>query len=251
MTSTRVHNGPTQPNGMGEDPLTHWTRVFTRFLQVMFATWDKGNYKWTPDEKTTDILIMGEATVAQEVVEKRPAIIVSRGPVAFGNVAMDQFKEFDYEQGKRTHTDLISSLMTFNCLSREGLEAQRIAYMAAYATRVFKRTLMHAGIHRVGEELQIGSESPPGSLVPGDPSEIVLVSVSVPFHFQMTWSVEPIDKELLTEISVAVRSDAGFPAPGAVPIREPGLNGRVLTYSKLVSLNSGVKALARTPRPRK
>lgn len=237
---------------MGEDPLTHWTRVFTRFLQVMFATWEKGNYKWTPDEKTTDIIIQGEATIGREVVEKRPAIIVSRGPAAFGNVAMDQFKEFDYEQGRRTHTDLISALMTFNCLSRVGLEAQRIAYMAAYATRVFKRTLMHAGLHRVGEELQIGSESPPGSLVPGNPAEIIMVSVSVPFYFQTTWSVEPIDKELLTEISVAVRSEAGFPAPGAVPIREPGLNGRVLTYSRLVSLNSGVKVPPLlSPRPRK
>lgn len=250
--STRVPTGGAQPQGVGEDPLLHFSRLFTRFLQVYFATFDKGSYQWTADEKTTDIVIQGEGTIEKEVVEKRPAIIVSRGPVSFSNVAIDQFKGFDYEAGRRTHTDLLASSMTFNCLSKVGLEAQRIAWVAAYVTRVFKRTLMHAGIHRVGEELQIGAESPPGAVIPSNPREIIMVPVSVPFYFQQTWSIEPIDKKLLSGISMNVRSDVEFPAPGAVAIREPGLNGRVLQYSKLVSLKSEVKVSSLiAPRPRK
>lgn len=250
--SERVPAGLPQPQGVGEDPLTHWARIFTRFLQIVFATFEKGSYHWSSDDQLTDIIIQGEGTVHNDVVEKRPAIVVQRGPAAWGNVAMDQFKSFDFDPGRRNHTDLVSSGVTYNCLSAEGLEAQRIAWIACYATRTLKRSLMKAGLHRVGEELQIGAESPPGALVTGDPSEIILVPVSVPFYFQDSWSVEPVDKTLLKAIEVAVRSEARFPAPGAIPIKEPGLNGRVLTYSKLVSLDQRIKSPPTGgPRPRK
>lgn len=238
----RVPSGLPQPQGVGEDPLTHWTRVFARFLQVVFGTFEKGAYRWEPDDALTDIIIQGEGSVGTEVVEKRPAIVVQRGPAAWGNLSMDQFKGFDPATGRRTHTDLVSGIVTYNCIAAAGLEAQRIAWISSYATRTLKRSLMKAGLHRVGEEVQIGAESPPGALVQGDPNEIVLVSVSVPFWFQDTWSVEPIDKTLLNAIDLAVRSEVGFPAPGAVPVKEPGLNGRLLTYSKLVSLDTRVTA---------
>lgn len=250
--SERVVSGPPQPQGVGEDPLAHWTRVFTRFLQVVFATFEKGAYRWNLDQQNTDIIITGEATVDRQVVEKRPAIIVQRGGAAWGNVSMDQFLGFDAIPGRRKHTDLISGSVTYNCLSSEGIEAGRVAWIACYATRVLKRTLMKAGLHRVGEELSVGPESAPGTFVPGDPKEITMVSVMVPFWFQDSWSVEPVDKTLLNEISLAVRSEAGYPAPGAVPIRAPGIHGRVLTYDKLVSIDSEVKVPpVGGPRPRK
>jgi hypothetical protein len=251
--STRVPTGETQPQGPGEDPLLYYTRVFARFLQVYFATFPKGSYQWSEDDKNTDIVIKGEGSIASEVVERRPAIVVSRGPVGFGNISMDQFKGFDFQTGRRDHTDLLSASVTYQCLSKSGLEAQRIAWAAAYITRVEKRTLAGVpGIHRVGEELQIGAESPPGSVIPSNPREIIMVPVSVPFYFQQNWSTEPRDKVLLKQIGVTVRSEAAYPAPGAVAIKDPGRSGRVLTYSKKVSFNSGVKMSSLiTPRPRR
>ncbi len=249
--SERIPSGPPPPQGAGEDPLTHWTRIFTRFLQVLFGTFDKGSYKWEDDAQLSDIIIQGEGTVDREVVEKRPAIIIARGPAAFGNVSLDQFKAFDYYTGRRSHTDLISAVMTYNVLAPEGLEAQRIAWISAYATRAFKRTLMHLGLHRVGEELSIGAESPPGALVPGNPTEIILVPVSVPFYFQNSWSVEPQDKVLLNAISVNVKSEVASPAPGATVIRDPAIYGRVLGVSQRISLDSKVKVPPTGPRPRK
>lgn len=241
-----------QPQGAGEDPLLAHTRLFARFLQVFFATFEKGSYQWTADEKTTDLVIQGEGTIRKEVVEKRPAIVISRGPVAFTNVSMDQFLAFDPGTGKRSHTDLLSSSMTYQCLSKSGLEAQRIAWLAAYITRTQKRALNRSGLHRVGEEIQIGAESPPGSVVASNPGEIIMVPVSVPYYFQQSWSVEPIDKVLLKEISVTVGSEVEFPAPGAVVIKDPGRTGRALRYSKLVSFNSGVKVPPLiAPRPRR
>lgn len=266
--SERVSQGVPQPQGFGEDPLTHFARIFVRFLQLTFQSFEKGAYRWEPDDKSTDIIISDQATVKREVIEKRPAILVSRGPAAFSNIALDQFAgpllvkgtdgkttftpNEDNSIGAKRHTDLISSTMTFNCLSSEGLEAQRLAWIAMYATRTLKKALLSAGLHRVGEELQVGSETSPGSIVQPDSNEIVMVPVQVPFYFQDTWTIAPLNKSLLTEVSLALSSEVGWPAPDAVPIKEPGIYGRILGYDKVLSLNTkAVAGLIKTPKPRK
>lgn len=248
-----------QPQGVGEDALTHYLRLFTKFLQVVFGTWQKGSYVWRPDNLTTDIIIQGEGTVNQEVLEKRPAIIVSRGPMQWGNLAMDQFAgplqqkdprtgittftpNLNTYDGAKRYTDLNSSTMTYTVLSREGLEAQRIAGFCAYATRVLKKSLMRAGLHKVGDDIQVGAESNPGSIVQPDSTEIIAVPVQVPFYFQVTYTITPADKLLLKEVDIALSSDTGYPAPGATPIREPGINGKVIGYSSTLVLSQTASA---------
>jgi len=250
--SFRTNTGVPLPQGVSEDPLTHYTRVFTRFLQLVFASFEKGEYQWSEDENHSDIIIQDQGTVNREAVERRPAIIVARGPVSFANIGLDQFKKFDFSEGKRTHTDLMGGNISYNCLAKEGLEAQKIAWVSAYATRALKRSLMRAGVHRVGEEIQIGAESPPGSIVQPDTEEVTMVSVNVPFHAQQTWSVEPIDKILLKGIDIAINSKLNYPDIGAKKIRSPGIYGKVLSYTKLITLNSGVRVrLYQTPTSRK
>ena len=240
-----------QPQGLGEDPLSSYSRIFTRFLQMVFASFEKGSYQWSPDPSLSDIVIQGEGTIGLEVVEKRPAIIVSRGPVAFTNVAIDQFagplldpktgrlvRNLDPITGARRHTDLLSASVSYNCLSSAGLEAQRIAWTAAYATRALKRALMRVGMHRVGEELQVGPESAPGSVVQPDTTEIVMVSVSVPFFFQQSWTTEPLDKTLLNEVSIALRSEVGYPNPPQAVLRGPGMNGQPLPVESQVRIDT-------------
>ncbi len=266
--SERVSQGVPQPQGFGEDPLTEFARLFTRFLQVVFATFEKGAYRWDVDEKNSDITISDQATINKEVVEKRPAILVSRGPAAFANISLDQFAgplmvkdasgkttftpNDDPGSGAKRHTDLMSSVMTYNCLSSVGIEAQRIAWIAMYATRVLKKYLLGAGLHRVGEELQVGSESPPGTIVSGDGNEIILVAVQVPFYFQDTWTTSPLNKLLLTKVAIALSSEIGWPAQGAVAIKEPGINGKTLWYDKVLVLDQKIaQGLIKTPKPLK
>lgn len=263
MTS-RVATGVTQEQGPGEDPLYHYTRLFVRFLQIVFGSFEKGSYRWDLDEHNSDVLISDQARITREVAEKRPAVLVARGPVGYGNLSLDQFAgphfkngelvpNLDVTTGRRRHTDLCSSSVSFNCLSKEGIEASRLAHICAMSVRRLKRTLMKAGLHRVGEEIQIGSESSPGSIVsPESDNEIVLVSVTVPFYYQDFWSVEPVDKVLLKNIDLALTSNLNFPAPGAVEIKEPGINGKVLTYDKTLSLTTRVRTGSlKTPKPRK
>jgi hypothetical protein len=247
MSDARVNISEVLPTGWGEDPLAEYTRLFTRFLQLVFGSFEKGSFQWVDDPLLSDIIIQAESTVATEVVEKRPAIIVQRGPVAFTNVTLDQFAGplLDPKTGRvthnlsadgtRRHTDLLMSSATFNCLSCEGLEAQRIAWTCAYATRTLKRTLMRAGLHRVGEDIQVGAETSPGAVVQPDSNEIVMVSVSVPFFFQQTWSVGPLDKTLLTRVGMAIRSEveANEPAP---TFNGPSMNGQPLD-GKAISID--------------
>lgn len=251
--SERTNASTPLAQGLGEDPLFQYIRIFTKFLQLSFASFPKGKFRWCEDLQLTDLVIQGEGTVNREVVEKRPAIIVSRGACAFTNVSLDQFAgplydpqtgevtpNMDLETGTRRFTDLLSGSVSYNCLSKEGVEATRIAWTAAYATRVMKRALMKVGMHRVGEDIQVGSESSPGAIVQPDPGEIIMVSVSVPFFFQQTWTTAPADKTLLNQVTLALRSEVGYPAPGAAILKGPGMNGMPLRYDKRVSLNQVV-----------
>lgn len=267
--SIRVSTGEPYPQGPGEDPLLHYTKVFAKFLQLVFATFEKGSYRWTDDPNTTDIYISDQSPLPAEVVEKRPAIILTRGPASFGNLAMDQFAgpgplpkpatadmkypNHNIDTGEKRFTDLVSCTMTYNCLSREGLEAQRIAWISMMATRRLKRSLMAAGIHRVGEEVQVGSESPPGAIVsPESDTEVILVSVSVPFYFQDYWAIGPVDKKLLKRIDLALTSQVSTPDNVAVGIRDPGINGSVLTFDKTQSLvQRATSNSSYVPKPRK
>lgn len=270
--SSRAQSTVVQPSGVGEDSLTHHLRLFTRFLQVVFATWDKASYRWSDDESTTDIIIQGEGVISPTVCEKRPAIIVSRSPTAWTNISLDQFAgpllkrdpktgqttfvpNMDPETGAVRHTDLLASTIIFNVLSSEGMEAVRLAGFCAYAVRTLKTSLMRAGVHRVGEDIQIGSVSPPGALVQPEGTEIFMVPVTVPFFYQQTYTISPKDKLLLTEVNTALSSEIGYPAPGGVPIKEPsppGINGRVIGYTSVLTLNQAMTAGPyKPPRPRR
>lgn len=231
----RVDRGGLLFQSEGEDPLFYYTRVFCRFLQVVFSGFDRGYYRWTPDELSTEITITDQAPIGREVVEARPSIVLSRGPASTSNIAIDQLQSTTLGGDRRVHTDLISSTMTYNVMSKEGLEAQRIAWQCARFTRAYKRSLTRAGLHRVGEDIQIGSESPPGALVsPESDNEVTLVSVSVPFYFQDFWAVEPVDKNLLTQVGVTITSPTGSSQPD---IRPPSVNGRPLDVAVRIRMD--------------
>lgn len=250
MSDVRIPMGGVEPQGAGEDPLRHYTRVFVRFLQYCFSSFDKGSYRWELDESLTDVIISANQRVAREAVEKKPAVLVMRGGFGQGNLSLDQFKGYDPATAKRSHTDLVQASVTINCLAAEPDEASRIAWICYQAIETLRRTLMKAGMHKVGEGMSVSPETPPGSLVQPEAGEpITMVSVNVPFFFQRFWSVEPVDKKLLTEIDLAVRSQLNIPAPGPNPVRVPGGFGKVLTYDRDISLVQRVR-VAGSGRPK-
>lgn len=247
MADFRVLAGPVQPQGPGEDPLLHYTKLFVKFLQLVFGTFEKGSYKWTGDPQTTDIVISHDLSFGGEVVERTPCIVVTRGPFAFGNVAMDQFKALDEKTGRRSHTDLVSASVTYQCMSKESLEAQRLAWISMMATRRLKRNLMRAGLHRVGEEIQVSPSQSADGLI-GTDTDAELVTVSVPFYFQDSWTIEPVDKILLKDLELALTLKANSPV--VATIQGPSMNGTALQVEKTESLTERVKGRGPLPRPR-
>ena len=238
MSDPKISTGLPQPQGIGEDPLLYFTKVFVRFLQVVFATFEKGSYKWEPDFELTDIIISDQGVLGSDVVEKHPAIVCMRGQADWSNISMNQFKGFEFETGKSTHTDLVSASMQYCCLAKEGLEAQRIAWIAGYATRVLKRNLYRAGMHRVGENLGYGSEEDADSLTPDSVHGLKMVRVSVPFFFQDTYSIAPVDNLLLKDLDLRLTSQVNSAAPQA--LRAPAIWGRTLSAENSVPLTQRV-----------
>lgn len=206
--------------------------ILLRFFQDVFSQQPPGqnSFHFEPgaadelgstDEKVSELIISDQGPVGTDSVEKRPAIILSRGPFAYANTSLDQMLLVDFGTGKRTHTDLLSGSFVVNCVSRSGLEADKLALMVAKLIRIYRRQLQKAGFFYIGAQINIGTESPAGSLVSGDSTEdFVVVPVSFPVFYQESWTVEP-NAALLKAInaqvlSIVARYDGSPTVPGSV-----------------------------------
>lgn len=233
-----------------------YTRVFCRFLQVMFSINDPGQYKWLDDEQNTEIFIGDVDALDREVLEKRPAILVKRGAFKLGTLSFNQFMGRDPNNPAiKRFADLNAGMVTFRCIAKRDTEASRIAWNAVMALRRTKAALQRAArIHRVAEDIDITEPTEPGALImPESKNETSLVSVFVPFFYRDAWSTQPADKLLLKRIDIALTSELNYPAPGATAvIRGPGWNGQELEFTKKISLTTRVSVSgAKNPKPRR
>ena len=68
-------------------------------------------------ETETELIITDGGSINTDTLEKRPAIIISRGPFAYANTSMDQLLSVKASNAKRTHTDLVTGSFVINCIS--------------------------------------------------------------------------------------------------------------------------------------
>ena len=234
--------------------------ILLRFLQDLFYQMPsgEGSYHFEPggvtgatDEALTEIIITDGGSLNTDTVAKRPAIIVSRGPFAWGNTSLDQLLKHSAD-GKatgvmsenRVHTDLLTGSFVINCISREGLEAEEIALIVAKALRIYRRLLQKAGFFHIGTLVQVGTETPPGSLVGGESEEdFVNVPVSFPVYYEESWTVTK-DATLLNALEVKIeyvakQFDGSLLVPGSVDDNGNPIDGSdgviVQTWTKTVS----------------
>lgn len=195
MTSPLITTGLPQPQGIGEDPLYYFTRIYLSFLQGLFGQFEAGSYHWSDDEKLSEITITDQAPLPKDRIEQRPAIVTMRGPAQFANLSLDNMQSVDPQTGKKRRSDLVSCTMTLNVIAKIGPEAQRIAWEVARHLRTFLDLLQRqGGMHQIGNQLSIGNESPPGAFVqPEADSEMVMVTVQSPFFFKWTEETTPLN----------------------------------------------------------
>jgi hypothetical protein len=236
VANDQVFGGTVEPQGLGEEPLYYFTRVFLLFLQGLFEQFPSGSYKWSVDEKVTEIEITDQVPIPRSRIEQKPQIVTMRGPAQFANMTLDQMRSLDPRTGTKERTDLVSCTMTINAIARNGVEAQRIAWIAARHIRTFKAVIQRTGrMHKVGDEIMIGPESPPGAFVDGESDpEWILITVQCPFYFQWTEKDSPLDALLLRGIQARLQSAllpaAATTTAGSIQAREqlrtPTIRGR-------------------------
>ena len=199
------------------------TKAHLVFLQEYFAGCPDNEWpgRWLSDMDKTGIVITDQSGIAHDVIQKRPLIVSMRGNLAYANLAMDHLRTEDSNTGTRTHTDMLSCPVTLQCVAKVGLEAQRLAWCVARALRAYRRTLLSWGFHEAGMRVQVGPETPAGSIVSGD-SDAGFVAVAV-YHevrVQDTWTVQPLDDITLRSIQVDLEA-APLHALGAPPDPTP------------------------------
>jgi hypothetical protein len=179
--------------GLGDDPIVYSMRLYVQYLQGLFNFMPAGSFHWEPNDEITEIVIRGQAPLNTEVVGKRPAITVVMGPCQYSGIGIDNMLSFDSKTGNRTRTDLLTGFLVVYTLADSDITALRLAHVVAHHTRVDQRLLESpGGFHAIARPSPtINSPSPPGQLVMGDPGQLVMCQVNIPFQIQWTWQTQP------------------------------------------------------------
>lgn len=223
--------GPTSENGCisswSESPLRHMVRLAVLFCQKLFQAAPRGYYHWEEDDQETEVIFTREVPVDQETIHKRPVVAIVRSTAGWQGLGMDQLQSENAKTGQRTHVDMISGYLTFNCLAREGDESEQIAWLIANHMWLLRRVLLKLGFHDIGQRFQIGGQGPPGQLVQGSSkSEIINVPAITSFQFSVSSTIveegSPIVAELEANI-VASLPEAYRPTPARSSLSGTGL----------------------------
>jgi hypothetical protein len=175
-----------------EDRLYLATRAFVLWLQGLYGSRPAGMLKWNENDSESEILIFSGNPTELEDNNTRPFISVLRGPAVFSGISPDVTMSRNFVGDKRMYTDTVFCSLAVNCVAREGVEAQEMAYTIARMLIVFKASIMRLGrIHAIGNEIQISGEGDHNSIVPGSSTpEWRVVQVGVPIYVQDVVSSE-------------------------------------------------------------
>lgn len=224
MTSSTVQTAATAPgaatdgiSSWSENPLLHATRLCLSFLQGLFAQAPDGHFRWVDDTERTEIIITDESPLQSETINKRPAIVTVRSPMAFAGIALEQLQSMSIRTGERIHTDMIAGHMTFNCLSSRKVEAEQLGWLVGRHLWILHRIFLQAGFHKFGERIQILAASPAEAIVHGDSKgEILNVPVVVPIFFQWTEKITPLNLLVLQGVEARMTINMVAPIKNAI-----------------------------------
>jgi hypothetical protein len=190
--------------------------ILLRFLQDFFYGMEPGQnlFHFEPGTETgetaeieTELIVGVAGAINTDTVEKRPAIMISRGPFGYGDISLDALKELDWNTGKETRTDLLTGSFTLHCISRHGEEAEKLALLVAKAIRVYRVPLQQAGFFNIGLRIRIGEESVANTLLGGDSDEdFITVPVAFPVYYEESWTYEYPNAETLDSLNIVANA---------------------------------------------
>lgn len=190
-------------------PLRHVRTLFVRFVQGLFSAAPPGSYHWDPDDSKTELLVSSEGRLDPEVVGQRPAVSMTRGPVQFYSLGLDDMHSYDVQTGRKEKVILVPGTMVLNCISRVALECEDLAWIIGEHLWLLRHLMMRAGFFDIGQRIQVGSPSAAGSIITNDSGdEFTVVPVSVPFQFPRKSSYAPLGQSVVTNIQQSLSISA-------------------------------------------
>jgi len=175
-------------------------RTAIEFLQILFGSRAPGSLHYDSDNTKTDIQIADVNAADLEAINKRPAIIVQRGPLSWQGMGLggSAFESRD-PQGRDVYSDLLLGSLSISCISKEGIEAEQIAHLVFNSFKFFAPTLRTRGFFSI-KSLNIGAESLVEQDGAGD--ETYIVPIVITAQMQERWSLSPDVKRHLEAILI-------------------------------------------------
>ena len=194
------------------NPMYHAVRILVGFTQGLFRYLPEGKYKWSPDPEKSEIMITDLMPITSQSITQRPAILTMMGQASFTNSAMRSVEGVNPSTGHTVFRDLITSSVTFNCISRNGVEAGRLAWFLASHIKSLRIFLQRTGpFARIGHDVILLGEQPAGLIIQDQADGgAVNVPVSVPFLLAHKWEVrEPASLHETTRVNLQSEEHGG------------------------------------------
>ncbi len=224
---------PQTPEGSagedGESPLIRVQRVMVEFVRGLHAQLPPGTYHWEPEsaenplQEGSEIWIGTESPVNPEIVAKRPAVVIGRGPAAFHGVGLGDQAYTDLKTGAHVKMDMLPTTVNINVLSRVPMEAEGLAWFIVKHIWNLRDEILRGRTFMLymGQRPTISPPSPAGSLVAGPDTEhnISAVAISFPTYLQHMEVAMPLNRPVLKEFEVVMVVGANGPRQKLRPRR--------------------------------
>jgi len=176
-------------------------RASLLFLQELFSQRPEGCLKYDSDDTKTEIQISDQHTVNLDSVHVKPSIVAVRGPLSAQNMGLggNGREGRNLVTGDRTYNDLLVGSVAFSCYSREGIEAENIAYIVFNSFKLYKPILREAGFFTI-KSVNLGAEALVES---GAEDELYMVPVYVTLQIQDRWKLTDQAARKIKEIIIS------------------------------------------------
>lgn len=135
-------------------------RTALEFLQIVFSARPQDSFKYDADDTISEIQIQDAYAANLKTMGSMPSIIAVRGPVSWMGQGLggNSLEMRNVPTGDHTFNDVLVGSLTFNCMSREEVEAEDLAMIVMNSFRYFRPALQKYGFLTI-KSLNLGASS--------------------------------------------------------------------------------------------
>jgi hypothetical protein len=159
------------------------TGILVELLRTYFGS-NEGDFRWSSDENSTQIIIEPAFEWNEEVSQKRPACYVKRGTLNYNRLVIDDLQNIRPIEGSITHAVQGMGSAVLMCIGELAGAAERIAEEVSEVMQVYSPVIrqefnfLDFNVSAVGE-VGISKEH----------SNMFNVPVGIQFRFSEAWNI--------------------------------------------------------------